>query len=217
MKNSRLSIILAFFELALMVLAVLSDFFLPTLTVSAIGTCFILLRKERFTELGFKKPDRFLKKLLAVFILSLVWTTVDYGLILPVLNHLTGETQNLSAFTNLKGNVGETLLMLGLSWTLAAVGEELAYRGFMQHRIIGLFKSRAVGITAAVVLSSLLFGFAHTEQSIIGIVITAADALFFSVIRYRYDNIWSSVLAHGFMNSIGIITFFFTGPIYGLW
>ncbi|MGP6140560.1 CPBP family glutamic-type intramembrane protease [Jeotgalibaca sp. A127] len=50
-----------------------------------------------------------------------------------------------------------------------------------------------------------------------GVITTFIDALFFSYIRYKYDNLWVAVLAHGFLNSNGIITFFFTGPLYGLW
>jgi hypothetical protein len=29
--------------------------------------------------------------------------------------------------------------------------------------------------------------------------------------------LWAAVLAHGFNNTIGLVTFFFVGPIYGLW
>jgi len=49
------------------------------------------------------------------------------------------------------------------------------------------------------------------------VITTFIDALFFSFVRYRFDNLWASVFAHGFLNSIGIITFYFTGPLYGLW
>lgn len=87
----------------------------------------------------------------------------------------------------------------------------------MQNRIISLFSERKTGIAVAVVVSSLLFGFAHTEQGIVGVVTTCLDALFYSFAKYKYDNLWAAVLAHGFMNTIGIVTFFFTGPLYGLW
>ncbi|MGP6147635.1 CPBP family intramembrane glutamic endopeptidase [Jeotgalibaca sp. A122] len=61
------------------------------------------------------------------------------------------------------------------------------------------------------------FALARIEQGFIGVVTTYIYALFFSYIRYEYDKLWAAVLAHGFLNSIGIITFFFTGPLYGLW
>jgi uncharacterized protein len=42
--------------------------------------------------------------------------------------------------------------------------------------------------------------------------------VFFSWLKLKFDgNLWAAILAHGFYNSIGVIVFFFTGPIYGLW
>lgn len=217
MENRNRLTALAVVELALMAYAVLFDILLPTVVVSAIGFVFLLLRKEKFAVIGFKKPKRFLKMALGVFALAIGWTIVNFGLILPVLNRLSGTTRDVSAFADLQGNVGELMFLLAVSWTLAAVGEELAYRGFMQNRIISLFSERKTGIAVAVVVSSLLFGFAHTEQGIVGVVTTCLDALFYSFAKYKYDNLWAAVLAHGFMNTIGIVTFFFTGPLYGLW
>jgi len=217
MENRNRLTALAIVELVLMAFAVLLDVLLPTVVVSAIGFVFLLLRKEKFATIGFKQPRHFLRRALGVFALAIGWTLVNFGLILPILNRFSGTTRDVSSFANLQGNVGELLFLLAVSWTLAAVGEELAYRGFMQNRIISLFSERKIGIAIAVVASSLLFGFAHTEQGIVGVVTTCLDALFYSFVRYKYDNLWAAVLAHGFMNTIGIVTFFFTGPLYGLW
>jgi membrane protease YdiL (CAAX protease family) len=104
-----------------------------------------------------------------------------------------------------------------MSWTLAALGEEIAYRGYIQNRIRGLFNNNKTGIILAVLISSVLFGLAHREQGVIGVAITFFDAAYFSFLRYRYKSLWASILAHGFLNTIGIVTFFFTGPLYGLW
>ena len=69
----------------------------------------------------------------------------------------------------------------------------------------------------AVALSSALFGLAHTEQGLVGILLATSDAIFFSALRYRYRTVWASVLAHGFLNSIGLVAYFVAGPFYGLW
>lgn len=217
MANRKRLTALAIVELVLMVSAVLFDVLLPTVVLSAVGFVFLLFRKEKFAEIGFKKPSHFLKMAFGVLSLAIGWTIVNFGLILPILNRLSGTTRDVSTFANLQGNAGELMFLLAASWTLAAVGEELAYRGFMQHRIISLFSGRAIGVAVAVISSALLFGFAHTEQGIVGVFTTCLDAFFYSYVRYKYDNLWAAVLAHGFMNTIGIVTFFFTGPLYGLW
>jgi uncharacterized protein len=107
--------------------------------------------------------------------------------------------------------------LLALSWTLAAVGEEAAYRGYLQTRMAQLFGPGQGALVAAVVVSSLLFGLAHTEQGIVGVAATAIDAVAFSVLRYRYKTLWASVFAHGFNNTIGFVAFFLIGPIHGFW
>jgi membrane protease YdiL (CAAX protease family) len=69
-----------------------------------------------------------------------------------------------------------------------------------------------------VVISSLLFGLAHTEQGTIGVILTFLDAIFFSLIKMHYDNnLWAAIIAHGASNTIGLVGFFFLGPMYGLW
>jgi membrane protease YdiL (CAAX protease family) len=137
---------------------------------------------------------------------------------MPMMNHLTGTTQDLSGFEGLKGNVGSLAFLLLASWTLAALGEETVYRGYLQVRTREIVGRGMIGVIVAVLLTSVLFGMAHTEQGIIGVMVTALDAIFFSLVRLKFDdNLWASVLAHGFNNTIGLTAFFLIGPIYGLW
>ncbi len=217
MKSKKVWHVIAVVELIIMILAVYFDVFMPTIIIIGIGLFFLLLRKEKlpFHRLG--KGTRLIKVILSIFGLSVMWSAFNFGLFLPVLNHLTGEKRDVSTFENLKGNLGLLLFFIIASWTLAAIGEELAYRGFVQNRIMSLFSNEALGMITAVAISSILFSIAHTEQGLIGIIITSTDAIFFSIIKIKYKNLWASVLAHGFMNTIGVVTFYFTGPVYGLW
>ena len=80
-----------------------------------------------------------------------------------------------------------------------------------------LFGAGRVGLVVAVAASSLLFGIAHTEQGVVGVVTITLDAVAFSVVRYRCKTLWASVLAHGFNNTIGFVAFFLVGPIHGFW
>ena len=103
------------------------------------------------------------------------------------------------------------------TWTLAAVGEELAFRGFLLTRARETLPDGTVGLAVAVALSSVLFGLLHTEQGAVGVLLTTCDAVFFCALRYRYRTLWASVLAHGFNNTIGLTAFFLFGPFTGLW
>ncbi len=216
MKSKKLLGITAILEIVIIGLVVWFDIFIPTLVIIPIMTVMIFIRREKFSKIGFCKAVG-IKMVLQIFSLAALWTLVDIGVILPILNHLTGTVQNMGIYKELPGNPSLLLFLLAVSWTLAALGEELAYRGLIQNRVRGLFSNDCLGTIIAVLVSSFLFGIAHREQGIIGVVVTGFDALFFSFLRYKYRNMWASVLAHGFLNSIGIITFYFTGPIYGLW
>ena len=145
------------------------------------------------------------------------WSLVQLAVFIPVANHASGREQDLSDFSSLEGDLGKLVILLALSWTLAAVGEELAYRGYLQTRIAQLFGSRRAGLVVGVLASSVLFGIAHTEQGLVGVVIVTIDGIAFSVVRHHYRTLWASVLAHGFNNTIGFVAFFLVGPIHGFW
>jgi membrane protease YdiL (CAAX protease family) len=81
-------------------------------------------------------------------------------------------------------------VLLALSWTVAAVGEEIVYRGYIPRRVSDVFGENTTGLLIGIGLSSVLFGLIHTEQGIIGVVLTFLDALFFSFLKWRFRNLW---------------------------
>ncbi len=204
-------------EVLLATAAVLLDLAVPTIVILAVMGASLLLRREPLSTMGFRRVARAHRMVLQVLGLTMGWALLQLGLIMPLLEHLTGEKQDLSQLDGLEGDLGMLVGLLALSWTLAAIGEELAYRGYVQTRITDVLGSGTTGVVIAVVLSSILFGLAHTEQGAIGVALTTLDALFFSALRYRYRSLWASVLAHGFNNTIGLVAFFLVGPIRGLW
>lgn len=215
MRSKLLKAIIAL-EVMLVIFIIYFDIFIPTLVVIPIMIGFMFIHKENFKLIGFNKFDNY-KVILEIFILTIIWTGVNFCIIMPILNHISGSVRDIKAYESIKGNVINLLFFLVVSWLLAAVGEEIVYRGLIQNRIRSLFTNDKIGILLAVTISTILFGLAHREQGTVGIVITITDSLFFNFIRYKYKNLWGAVLAHGFLNSIGLITFYFTGPIYGLW
>jgi len=205
-------------ELVITSLLIIRDVFIPTLSVLVVMCFSFLIRKQSFASLGFKKDKHMVRMAAMIFAFSMGWSLFHLSITMPILNHLTGTTQNLSSFVTLKGNLNQLILFLVATWTLAAFGEEIVYRGYIQQKCIEIVGRGPWGFIVTILISSILFGIAHTEQGIIGIIITFLDAIFFSVLKRKYhDNLWAPILAHGFNNTIGLITFFFVGPIYGLW
>jgi membrane protease YdiL (CAAX protease family) len=197
---------------------ILFDILIPSVSVLLLAGISLLIRRDKISSLGVKRAPKPWHMTGIVLLLAIGWTLVDFCLILPVLNRLTGTFQEMGAFAALKGNVRQWLLLISAGWLLGAFCEEIAYRGYIQQRITGLFRSEKAGVIVAVLVSSAFFGIIHAEQGIVGGAVTAVDALFFSCVRIRFGgNTWAAILAHGFSNTIGITVFFFTGPLYGLW
>ena len=218
MNNKILWKIITVLEILASAVVIILDIFIPTIVILGLVIISLLIRREYLDSLGFKKSKNALQMIGVVLLSVMLWQLIQIGITMPILNHLTGTTQDLSAFANLKGNLSQLSLYLLLSWTLAAFGEEIVYRGYLQKRLGTLFGANAFGLALTIGISSLLFGVAHTEQGIIGVVVTTLDALFFSWLKMKYENnLWAAILAHGFSNSVGLITFYFVGPIYGLW
>ena len=204
-------------EVVLASAAIALDLLVPTFILLALAGVSLLVRKQGFASLGFHRVAPNSHLALKMFGFAAVWSLFQLSVVMPIVNHLSGSEQDLSDFKDLQGNVAMLLGLLALSWTLAAIGEETAYRGYLQTRMTQLFGSGRLALVAAIVASSLLFGIAHSEQGFVGVVAVAIDAVAFSVLRYRFKTLWASVLAHGFNNTIGFIAFFLIGPIHGFW
>ena len=209
--------VVATVEVALAAAVVLLDLLLPTLVLLALAALSLLVRRDGPASLGIRRAGEGWPLVGKMLIFALVWTGLHLALLIPVANRVTGERQDMSDFEALEGNLGMLVALLVLSWTLAAVGEEVAFRGYLQTRLTELFGARGAGLVVSIALSSLLFGLLHTEQGVVGVALTTVDAAAFCVLRYRFGTVWAPVLAHGFNNTIGFVAFYAVGPVYGLW
>jgi len=216
-QNSRRWRLVAGVEVALAALAVILDLAIPTFVILGVMVVSLLIRREGLSTMGLHRVSRPWVLAGKMLIFAAAWSVVNIGLLKPMVNHLSGTTQDMSQFNGLQGNITMLFTWVALSWMVAAVGEELAFRGFVLTRMSELIGSAGVRLAIAVVLTSLLMGLLHTEYGLVGVVASAIDSVFYTVLRYRYRTLWASILAHGFLDTIGFVTFFLIGPVYGLW
>jgi membrane protease YdiL (CAAX protease family) len=209
--------VLAVVELALVAVVVVRDVAIPAVVIVLLAAASLAVRRHGPGSLGFRRVPDAWRMARQVLVLMVCWTAVEFALVIPVANHLSGEKQDVSAFEDLQGNLGLLAVYLVLGWTLAAVVEEAAFRGYVQTRITDLLGAGRLGVVVAVLLSAVLFGLIHTEQGLVGVSLATLDGLLLGWLRWHYGTVWASVLAHGFTNSIGFVTFFLVGPVYGLW
>ena len=84
-------------------------------------------------------------------------------------------------------------LLMVFACLTAGVVEELLFRAYLMPRIEVFFKSGWI----VVLLSSLIFGFAHMSgMSVVGIIVPILIGGLFSLHYYLYRNIASLVIVH---------------------
>ncbi len=210
--------LLALLEVALAGAVVLRDLLLPAAVLVLLAAGSLWLRRDHLASLGLVRLRRPARLAAVILVLSVAWTVFELAVVIPVTEHLTGQRQDMAGFDELHGNLPLLLALLVASWTLAAFVEEIAFRGYLRTRLVDLLGPTPVGTTLATLVAAVLFGLIHTEQGLVGVVITTVDALYFTVLARRSaSGLWASILAHGFNNSIGLVAVFLVGPVYGLW
>jgi membrane protease YdiL (CAAX protease family) len=204
-------------ELAAAVVAVALDLLVPAFVIVVVTAVSLALRRQGPASLGFHPLPAPVRTAGSVALLVVVWSIAQVGLVMPVLERVTGETQDFGVFADLKGDVGLLLVLLVASWILGALVEETAFRGLVVTRLTELLGDGGPARLLAVLGAALLFAAIHTEQGIVGVAVTFLDGLFFGWVRFRYRNLWAAVLAHGFSNTLGLLVFFSWGTMGALW
>lgn len=129
------------------------------------------------------------------------------GLLLtPVWEHAFGAGRDLTRFSDVAGSPGALVRLLALSWTVAAFGEELAFRIVLMRGIAYALGDGRKALAVALILQAVVFGAIHAYQGPAGIVGSAISGLVFGglTLAARWS-IWPAVVAHGLNNSIGIM------------
>jgi hypothetical protein len=113
---------------------------------------------------------------------------------------------DLSDFTAVHGNLRVTLFYLLLTWTLAAFGEEMVYRGYLMNRVAGLFSGTQAGWIASLVVISVLFGCAHIDQGTTGMIENVWDGLLLGALYLACGrNLAVPIIAHGVTDTVDVL------------
>ncbi len=129
------------------------------------------------------------------------------GLVLePRWERAFGAGRDLSRFAAVSGSLAELLSVLALSWTVAAFGEELAFRILLMRGIAFVLGDGRAAFAAALILQAAIFGLVHAYQGPAGIAGTMISGLLYGALTLAArGSIWPAALAHGFNNSIGLV------------
>ena len=128
----------------------------------------------------------------------------------PVFENLLGTGRDLGRFDDVRGSLPQLLSVLALSWTFAALGEEIAFRIVLLGGLRSLLSDTEAAVIVAVVLQAAIFGFVHLYQGPAGIAGAALSGLVYGAITIMARGaIWPAALAHGVNNTIGLLTLYY--------
>jgi uncharacterized protein len=171
-----------------------------------IGWLSLRRRGLNWKSIGLRQPGKWLTTVAAAIAAAVALQVASEYVIEPLIAHLTGNTPDLSDFRSLVGNLPAALGVLALVWTLAAFGEEMAYRGYVLERAAALGRHSPAAYVVAMVVVSVLFGVGHWYQGPAGVVGSIFSGLVFGALCLAGGrNLWLPILAHGFSDTIGLV------------
>ena len=203
-------------EIAVFILIVVLDAvgFLPiSQTIYLIPFIWIALKiqKEKFKDIGLQVGNTPLwKSILIGIVLGVSFELFAAYFTTPIISDIFGAEPDMSELQGVKGNLTLLILFISLSWTLAAFGEEICFRGFLMNRFAKLFGETKSAWIISLVLSSILFGYGHTEQGISGWIQEGLSGLYLGIMFLAFGkNLTVPIVSHGVSNTLAFILIYY--------
>jgi hypothetical protein len=175
-----------------------------------IGWASLHLRGRGWRDVGLRRGPG-LRRLAYVGIVGgIALETLQLTITQPLVARLTGAEPDLHQLSGLAGNLPRLGLYLLFSWTLAAFGEELVWRGYVFNRLLGLLSGRRASYSLALALTSVLFGLAHAYQGAPGIIVETVSGLILGAAYLGCDrNLAVPIAVHGVVDTIDVVLAYF--------
>ncbi|HET6220315.1 MAG TPA: type II CAAX endopeptidase family protein [Acidobacteriaceae bacterium] len=168
------------------------------------------LRGLRWTDLGLVRFQNWRKTALVGVLCGVAMELFELFISQPLLMRWTGKAPDLELFRALHGNVTWTLIALAGTWTLAAFGEEMVYRGYLMNRVVDLMRPNRIAWSISLIVVSCVFGASHIDQGITGQLENMVDGLFLGAIYLACRrSLSASIVAHGVADTLDVLLLFF--------
>ena len=169
-----------------------------------LGLLSLRLRDGSWTAMGLGWPISWRRTVL--FALAAATLRLLGALLIdPITAHFWSAAVAPSGYNEIKGHAVVAFEWLLLIWTFAAFGEEIGYRGYLLTRAADVGDRSKSAYWIAVLVVAVLFGYGHYYKGPSGIVDSGMAGLILGaayVLSGR--NLWVCILAHGFIDSVGV-------------
>ncbi|MBN1880432.1 CPBP family intramembrane metalloprotease [bacterium] len=162
----------------------------------------VVLKIERTPFLLWQETKR--KWYFYLFSITIIFTgAVVVGVTVPLVFKFLNISLKQDVLESVSNHYCSSFILLVFGCLTAGVVEELVFRGYLMPRLEIFAKNGWL----VIVLSSLIFGFAHLGNlSIVGLVVPTFIGLIFSYHYYKYRNIVVLILAHFLIDFASFMT-----------
>lgn len=174
-----------------------------------IGLVSIRLRDGGWSAMGFKRPASWRRLVLVALTAAALRIILGSFVIEPLAAHFWPPIVAPAGTEAIAGNLKSVLVWLLVIWTFAAFGEEVSYRGYLLTRAADLGRRTTAAYWIGIIVISVLFGYGHYYKGPAGILDSGMAGLILGA-AYMWSgrNLWTSILAHGFIDTFGVTAAF---------
>lgn len=178
--------------------------------LSVAGLISIRWRNGSLSAMGLKRPESWRRILLIALAAAALRIVLGEYVIDPITGQFWPPAKPPEGINEITGNIKIALLVLMLVWSYAAIGEEIAYRGYLLTRAAEAGNNSVAAYLIAALITSLLFGYGHYYKGPAGIIDSGiAGLILASAYLLAGRNLWVSILAHGFIDTFGLTLVYF--------
>jgi len=175
----------------------------PILVVLALVS--MRLRNGGLAALGFRRPDSWMRIVAIALAAAALRIALGYFAIDPLTALVWPPAVAPEGVESITGDWRTALMYLGIVWTFAAFGEEIAYRGYLLNRAADAGGRTTVAWWISVVVVAVLFGYGHYYKGPAGIIDSGVAGLVLGAAYLASGRVlWTTILAHGFIDTFGV-------------
>jgi membrane protease YdiL (CAAX protease family) len=175
-----------------------------------LGLVSLRLRDGGWGVMGLHWPVLWRRTILFALAAAAVRILLGALVIDPITAHFWPAAIRPNGSELITGHVTVAIRWLVIVWTFAAFGEEIGYRGYLLTRAADVGGRSKAAYWAGVLVVSVLFAYGHHYKGPAGMVDSGMAGL---VLGAAYllsgRNLWVAILAHGFIDTFGVVTEFF--------
>jgi uncharacterized protein len=179
------------------------------LILAALGLVSARIRNGGWLALGFRRPASW-RTLVGIALAAAALRIALGDLVIdPLTSRFWPEAVAPSGTEEITGNLRTAALWLLLVWSFAAFGEEIAYRGYLLTRAAEVGGGSMLAWWIGLLVVSVLFGYGHYYKGPAGILDSGIAGLILgAAYMLSRRNLWTCVLAHGFIDTVGIVVLY---------